>query len=463
MAQGTRESGHALVVGASIAGLVIARALAERFERVTVVDRDRLPQGPEPASRKGVPQDRHVHVLVSAGLEALDELFPGLAGEMAADGAPTFDVDRVRFCLNGQRLAPAPIGREVLSATRPFIEAHVRQRLREHPAVSLTDGTVVRGLETSDGQRRVTGVRVASRDDDRTEQTLPADLVVDCSGRGSRNGAWLAELGYDSPAVDELPVEVRYATRQYRFPPEIFGGDQIVLVGPTPDVPRGASLMRVEGDRWLVTQFGMTGERPPMDPEGYREFAQHLVFPEVAEVIGDHAALDDPSGYRYPASVRSRYERLDDLPAGLLVAGDALASFNPIYGHGMSVAALEAVTLRRLLAEGAVPTPKEWFAAVTPIVDVAWELATGADLAIRTVEGRRSLSTRALNAYLARLHRVAAHDSALTEAFARVLVLIDPPSRLLRPGILGRVLRGRRRAAVSDRDDAHAPSSRAPR
>lgn len=433
--------GHAVVVGASMAGLCVARALADTFDRVTVVDRDRLPH--EAAHRNGAPQDRHLHAILAAGLDAFEELFPGLRDELTTNGAVTAGLHRWRFCLNGHRLTPMREHRAptLIQATCPFIEAHVRERVRADPAITLLDRCEVRGVVPCPDRRRVLGARVMGRDD-RQERTLHAELVVDCSGRRSPLPAWLAELGYPAPDVDEVHVDLRYVTRQYRLPPEALDGDVGVLSGFTPELGRGAGLERIENDRWIVTLAGIGGERPPLQTEPFHAYAATLPIPDVHDAIVGEEPLDEPAAYRYPSNRRHRYERLDDFPSGLLVAGDAVSSFDPVYGQGMTVAALEAVALRNLLRRGQQPSARRWFAAIEPVVDVAWDIATGTDIAIAGVEGHAGLRTRLINAYVSRLHAAAAHDPTLAELFIRVFNFLDPPGRLLWPGAAARVLRG---------------------
>jgi hypothetical protein len=191
----------------------------------------------------------------------------------------------------------------------------------------------------------------------------------------------------------------------------------------------------------MVTLAGILGDHPPIDPDGFLAFARSLRFPDIHQAIRHAEPLDDPVGFRFPASVRHRYERLDRFPDGLLVLGDAVASFNPIYGQGMSVAAVEALTLRRHLERGIEPQPRRWFRDLAHVVDVPWEMAAGGDLVFPGVQGRRTAKVRLVSTYLARLHAAAAHDANLAIAFIRVAGLVDPPQTLLRPGIVLRVLR----------------------
>lgn len=447
---------HAVVIGASIAGLTMAQALTDGFDQVTVLERDRLPDRPVP--RNGVPQGRHVHLLLEAGAQALEELFPDIIEELVTSGANLTGINRARLCFNGHHLARPSAGEQVVGASRPLLEGHLRDRVRGQPGVTLRDQTQVTGLvHTTDGQR-VTGVRARSRSRTRgadDEEALGAALVVDCTGRRSRTPEWLADLGHRPPAVEELPVDVRYATRHYRLPDGALDGDRLLAIGPTSEVPRGGVALAIEDDRWVVTLYGLCGQAPPLDARGFEEFAATLPVPDMAAALEVADAIDEPAPYRYPASRRHHYEDLEDLPAGLLAAGDAVCTFNPIYGQGMTVAALQAVALRRLLAGEGPLTPVRWYATIAAIADGAWDIATGADLAVRCVQGRRSRLDRLRSAYVLRLHEAARHDPELTARFFRVTGLVDPPTRLLRPSTVARVLRGRL-AGRRTRPDRHA-------
>jgi 2-polyprenyl-6-methoxyphenol hydroxylase-like FAD-dependent oxidoreductase len=429
-----------------MAGLCAAAALSHSFDRVTVLDRDRLPE--QAASRQGTPQDRHIHLLLAAGAQALASLFPGLLDEVTAAGARTVSPDRARLAFGGHRFARARPGQAeqaALGASRPLLEAHVRARLRDRTTVEVRDGVRACGLDVTPDGRRVIGVRVRDRSGQEPEWTVQADLVVDCAGRRSPVSGWLEQFGYAAPQAERLTVDVGYATRHYRLPAGTLGGDGLVTIGPTPDGSRGGVLLGIEDDRWIATLFGLCGGRPPLDPAAFDAFAQGLPFPDLHEALQLGEPLDEPAGFRFPANVRRRYERLDDLPSGLLVAGDAVCSFNPIYGQGMTIAALEAVMLRDLLRDGDVPSAKRWFVTITPTVDTAWELAVGADLAVQCVPGERPLASRLRHAYIRRVQAAAGRDPAVAEQFLRVSGHVDPPSRLVRPAVLARVLRGRLR------------------
>jgi hypothetical protein len=313
--------------------------------------------------------------------------------------------------------------------------------------VALLDSCDITGLAATPDGRRVTGARVQPRERDRAEVVIGADLVVDATGRGARTPVWLEALGYQRPDKDQVQIRLGYATRNYRLPRGGLGGDLAALHGITPRHPRGGAFQVLGDGRLMVTLGGVLGDHPPTDPDGFLAFARSLRFPDIYELIRDAEPLDDPVAIRFPASVRHRYERLTRFPDGLLVLGDAVSSFNPIYGQGMTVAALEALTLQRHLEQGVEPEPRRFFGEVARVVDVPWDIAAGGDLVFPGVPGRRPLKVRLISAYLARLHAAAAADAKLASAFVRVIGMVAPPRSLLGPGVALRVLRGNLRAA----------------
>jgi 2-polyprenyl-6-methoxyphenol hydroxylase-like FAD-dependent oxidoreductase len=439
-----RIGNHAVVIGASMAGLLAARALIDAYERVTIVERDRLPAVGE--GRKAVPQGRHVHVLLPAGKRCLDELLPGLSEQLIAAGANPFGPDELRLEVAGHVLTrdvAGEAGETSVSASRPLIEGHVRRRVFELPGVEVIERSKVVGLATDEGGERITGMRVMSRAGGRDEQLLDADLVLAASGRAGRVPAWLEELGYSRPAEEKLPVELLYATRYLRRRPGALGGDKWVLIGARPGRPRTLVLSAVEGDRWLLTLAGYGSEHhPPTDEEGFMEFAANLGPPDVVAAIRDAEPLDEIATHGFPANQRRHYEGLDGLPGGLLVAGDAIASFNPLYGQGMTVAALEATALRDCLSGGAQRLEARFLRAATKHVDHAWQMAVASDLALPEVDGERSVRIRILNSYTDRLLRVARRDPVVATAFRNVVGMVRPPRHVMRLPVALRVLRG---------------------
>jgi 2-polyprenyl-6-methoxyphenol hydroxylase-like FAD-dependent oxidoreductase len=350
-----------------------------------------------------------------------------------------------RFWVGGHLMKRHHAGLLALGGSRPFLEARVRDRVRAIDNVSIMDRTDVLGLTVTEDRARVTGLRVAHRGGDRDELAIAADLVVDASGRGSKMPEWLTQLGWPAPPEEEVPIDLAYTTRIYRGGPASLNGDVVILLGYTAQQRRSAIVALMEGDRVLVSLVGILGDYPPTDDEGFRQFAESLSQPDIADAIRDLTPLGPAVSFRFPASRWRRYDKLSRFPAGLLVIGDAICSVNPAYAQGMSVAALQSRALRDALAGGRAPDAARFFRAAAKATAAAWQIAAGADLALPEVPGQPSGPERLIGRYVSRVQAVAAHDPVVATAFARVAALVDPPPTLMRPDHLFRVLRPRRR------------------
>ncbi|QLG27706.1 FAD-dependent monooxygenase [Halorarum halophilum] len=432
----SRRSGHAVVVGASVAGLLAARVLADRFETVTVVDRDSL-EG-DPVARRGVPQGRHPHALLRAGSATLADLFPGYTEELLSAGGLLIDfAGDVRFYAEGGFLAHGPTRMETCSATRPLIEQVARRRVSELDGVRVRPRCQFTGYLLDEAGTTVEGVAIRAESG---YEEIGADLVVDATGRTSRTPAWLAEHGYAPPELDEVRIDLAYSTTYVERPPD---DRRTFLVPPASPRTRGGMAAPVEGNRWVVNVQGVHGDDPPTDFAGFSEFVASLPTPELKRLLEDHPRSSEGiECYPFPANRRYRYEDLDRFPDGLLVVGDAIASFNPVYAQGMSVAALEALMLHRALAEGGTEDlARRFFDRAEPVVDAAWTLAVGSDFGFPQTTGPRPRGTALTSRYLSRLARAAHTDGELSSAFVRVLMMERPPTSLLRPGVVWRVLK----------------------
>ncbi|ADJ47303.1 hypothetical protein AMES_5478 [Amycolatopsis mediterranei S699] len=440
-------AGHtAVVLGGSMAGLLAAKVLAESGTDVTVVDRDRLSD--TDSARRGVPQGRHTHGLLARGQQVLEELFPGLTAEMTAAGVEAGDLgSQLRWYFNGRRLSPAESGLLVVGGYRPVIEYHVRRRVAKLPNVRFLEEHDIVGLVTDEGGTRVTGARVQRRGAATVAEPLHAGLVVDATGKGSRTPSWLTALGYPQVAEERVKIGLTYTSCRFALTHDPFGEDVSVNPVATPAHPRGGFLTKLSDHRCIVSLTGVLGDHPPTDPEGFVAYARSLPVPDIYEAIRDAQFLEEPTAFRYPASIRRRYERLERFPESFIVLGDAVCSFNPVYGQGITVAALQALTLRRHLRTGEPISARGYFRDISRVLDAPWEIAAGGDLGFPGAEGRRTVKSRISNAFTAKLHAAASADPAVTAAFVRVAGLVDPPTALMRPSFALRVLRGARKAA----------------
>jgi 2-polyprenyl-6-methoxyphenol hydroxylase-like FAD-dependent oxidoreductase len=452
---------RAVVLGASMGGLLAARVLADFFETVTVVERDVLPD--DPAVRRGVPQGRHVHVLLARGAQILDELFPGFLNELVADGAPVWDdgeLSKLHLSFGGHeilrsgRIAKQPKAVAVHMPSRPFLECHVRRRLEAMSNVTILSGHDVAELTSTPDRSGVTGVRVVNRDSG-AERELRADVVMDAMGRGAHTPAFLESLGYGRPVEDHIVMHTNYVSQLLRIPPGTLK-QMLVDIGPAPDRPTGMFLTGYENDTWMFTVFGMVGHQPPRDLAGMLSFAQeycpaHLIAAaRAAEPIGEVAH------HHMPSSQWRRYDKMPRLPDGLLVCGDAICSFNPIYGHGMTVAALDAAALRDCLRYGGADLPRRYFRASAKPIGVAWQMVAGSDLTFPGVAGRRSRSMRVTTRLVDWALTACESDPVVAVGFFKVNGLIDPPIRLLHPAFVYRVAVENLRRRRGDRQPRQA-------
>lgn len=431
---------HAVVIGASVAGLLAARVLSDYFERVTLIERDLKPD--RPAARKGTPQALHVHGLLFRGMEILEGLFPGFTDDICKAGAELVDIfNRVKIYRGGWAAGVPHAHLDVLYMSRHLLEHHVDRRIRKLNNVRLRDGTVVRDLSLDDSRRRITGLIVES---DGQPEELVADFVVDASGRGSRLPKWLNE--HELPAPDETRVDLAtiYATRTFLRPLGKREWEGLFVL-PRPPEARGGVIIPIEGNRWLATVIGLADEKVPRQDDSFLEFARSLSTPAMFDALVEAQPLSPVDVYSFSGNQRRHYETNASLPDRLMVTGDAMCSFNPRFGQGMTVAAMEAVALASILQTSGssldgVATAFHRRAAEQ--IDVIWPAVIAEDLCYEQAMGDRSFAIRSMQWYTSRTLDRCRADPFVLEAFLRVNNFLASPLELFRPRMVARVLFG---------------------
>lgn len=423
-----------------MAGLLAARVLSDAFDEVTVVERDELPHDASP--RKGVPQARHAHALLARGAEIIERLLPGFGADLDAGGARMLHVGRDIAFLGrfgwSQHFSPAI---PLRAATRDLIEATARAHVRRLPRVRFRDGHEILGLDHRDG--RVVGVRVVRRGVPDVRMTLRADLVVDATGRASRTPMWLAELGCGKVEETVVDAGVAYASAIYRDVSPARGGHGAVFVTPRgPEVCRGGMVFPIEGGLSIVTLSGVRGHAPPTDESGFLDFASSLRAPDVHDAIRRATRVSPITTTRTTANRLRHYERLRRWPRGLVAIGDAVCAFNPVYGQGMTVAAMEAELLGGMLKTGRF-RERAFQGATAKLVAPVWSGATLEDFRYGGTRGEAPLATRLVHRYMDAVFALVPHDAWASQRLARVLQLLEPSSTLFAPAMLARIAAAR--------------------
>jgi 2-polyprenyl-6-methoxyphenol hydroxylase-like FAD-dependent oxidoreductase len=435
----------AIVVGAGVAGLLTARVLSDLADEVVVLERERLTDAPSP--RGHVPQGRHLHLLLSAGLDLLVAWFPGIDDELERMGAIRVDGTRAWVHQAGGYRAQGDWGRSVLSMTRPLLEQVVRRRVAKLHNVKLEDGVVVDGVDVSDG--RVSGTLVDG-------VLRRGDLVVDCSGRSSRIAHQLESSGVLAPQVSRVTIDCAYTSGFLPRSADDFEGTLLVCGTSPPTSFRGAAVLPVEGDRWMVTLSGVHGDVPGTTEDGIRAFAHGLLSPAVGQLIARGGPLSSVASYRFPSSQRRHYEKVPRLLPGFVTLGDAACSFNPVYGQGMACAALQADALSETVREVGMRSeelPRRFHRRAAKVIDAPWAIAVGGDFLHPKTVGPKARATDQVNGYVLRVVRASHTSVPVARSFNLVLNLVEPTSSLVRPSVVARVLASsvpghRRRARI---------------
>jgi len=424
---------HAIVLGGSAAGLLAACVLAHHAERVTLVERDDLPDAA--LHRKGTPQSRHANNLHPRAMPLLEAWFPGVTDELERAGAVRV-ADEARAVIRGMRYARTHGAPATFLLTRPLLDAILRRRVRALGNVSFATEREVTGVCVDDAGN-VTGALLRG---EHGETSLAGELVVDAMGRGTRARRWLHAFGHAEPGVTEVCVDVHYATRLFARGAADLQGDKLLIISPTADIARGAVAFAVEGDRWLVTLFEYGAQTPPVELSEFRAFARTLVVDDLGELLARAMPLDDGAEFVFPAACLRRFDKLRALPDGYLCLGDSLCQLNPSYGQGITSAALQAQALDKALARGRRSLPRRYYKLAVKAASQPFNLSWSSDLDLPSVVAPPNPTPAPIRAYLARAMRVARHDPAVALALRRIIGMVDPPPALLRPSIAFRVL-----------------------
>ncbi len=438
--------GEALVIGGSMAGMMAARVLSEHFQRVTILERDRYPEGP--TARKGAPQARHVHVLLMRGLGVLEELFPGFSDEMSAAGAIGLDTANDLAWLTpfgwGKRFKS---GLTKLAFSRDLLDWIVRGRLSSIPNLRFLAETEVIGLEPSEDHRQVGALRVRGRGPSAgRESVLSADLIVDASGRGSRMPGWLSAAGWGAPEEVAVTAFLGYVSRLYRAP-EPFRADwkAVFIQAAPPQSRRAGVLFPIEGNRFLVTLAGAERDYPPEDSGGYLDFAGSLPSPLIHDFISRAEPLSPPVGFRATQNRRRHYERMRSMPSNLLVLGDAACCFNPVYGQGITTAALQVLQLRSCLSRKRISgwsneLARGFHRRVAKTIEGPWTMATSEDCRYPLAEGGGIGQAGAwMHGYTDRVVALTVREERIRRIWLQVFHMLKPPTALFHPRVVAAV------------------------
>jgi len=434
MSNSTTAKPDAIVIGGSIAGLLTAQVLSKYFSQVTIMERDRLPDQPE--HRPGVPQGHQIHVLLNGGLNILEGLFPGIQTELIASGAYPINItaDFLWYAMGG--LSPRfASDLKIYGLSRNLLEWNIRRRVVANNKIKFITSAQVDNFLTNPPKNRVTGVKVQETD-------FSANLVVDTSGRNSRTPQWLEAMGYTSPKETIVNSFLGYATCLYQIPAGSPLDWQGVYIFPAAPETRGAVILRIEENQWAVCLIGIARDYPPTNQAGFLEFAQSLRSPIIYEAIKYALPLSPIYAYRRTENSWRHYEQLSRMPEGLVVLGDAVCSFNPVYGQGMTTAALGASTLDQCLSTGNLASlslrcQKE----LGKIITLPWSMATGEDFRWPTTEGKRpNFLTKLTQKYLDQIILLGAEDQEIYQLFVEVNHFLKPPSVFFQPRVIQQVL-----------------------
>ena len=425
-------------MGGSMIGLSAAAVLSRYFDRVTVLERDTL--SPDTEERKGIPQGRHVHGVLQAGAEVLEQLFPGFWREMLEAGSVSARMGQDwRWFHQGRWKSRQPLDLVFYLQSRPFLEKHVRRRVSSIPNVRLRSGCRVQDLLFDADNRAVAGV--LARQGDRNVP-IYADFVVDCTGRGTRSPKWLSRSGYERPRVEQVKIDVVYCSCIVR-PPEMDRDWKVLLMSPDgPKNKRVGIVSPIEGNRWLVCLGGYHGDHPGSKYEDFLEFSRQLPRPNIHEALRNCKPLTPIVRYKLASEQWNRYDEMSSFPKRYAILGDAVGSFNPIFGQGMSVGLLGVQALDKRLehARGVDDLYPRLMGEIREVVTTAWKLSTSEDMRYPETVGNRPIGFGMQSWYFKQVTAMSTVDVSLAKQFLMVMNFKKPPSALLSFGLIMRLV-----------------------
>jgi len=436
---------QAIVIGGSIAGLVAGRVLADYFEQVTIIERDDWTEGAD--FRKGVPQARHPHALLKRGEQILEELFPGLRQQLISEGAVPVNMgsETAWFTFGGWRPRYESSINNI-ACSRPMLETAIRRKLSNLSNLSFKVGWEVTGLQADSANAKATAVKIRQRAGTQQELIMEADFIVDASGRESHVPEWLEALGYTPPSETVINAFPGYATRIYKRPANFEGYWKLFYIQPTPpNDNRGAIITPLEGDRWHATLIGMSQEYPPTDEASYLEYARSLPTQEFFEAIKEAEPLTPIVGFRSGSNRLRHYEQLPNFLENFVALGDAVYSFNPVYGQGMTVAAISALELGKCLQErqneneNLTGLAEQFQNRLMEVISLPWQIATSEDMRwpnTTGVEPNTDPAAALMQNYLTQVMFTTTKNPSVTEAFYRVMNILDTPNVFFQPDLV---------------------------
>nr|WP_107728617.1 FAD-dependent monooxygenase [Desmospora activa] len=385
LSQGNKK--RAIVIGGGIAGLMVARVLSDYYGEVLIVDRDNFPVAPQ--NRPGTPQAFQPHRLTPRGNMIMEKLFPGFNDDLLRQGAPSSQHKSVHFVNRYGNMVMQNRNHHA-TFSRALLEWVFRQRVHKIANVHFLPKHEVVALQTTSDRMAVTGVHIRERET-RDQKTLTADIVLDASGRSSKLVKWLQELNFAVPAPDVLQVNLGYSTRHYKVPSHLAEKWDVIRVEGNPDKRSFSEVFSIiENNTAEMLFWSVGGHYPPTAVSDYEHALTRLTSPLMMEVIQGLEPLTSPRGYRISELFRHHFEQMERWPSGLLVLGDAFCNFDPIYGQGMTVAAIEVEILEACLREQQqhpmAGFERRVLQKMQAVVEPAWWLNAVADLQWQGVE-----------------------------------------------------------------------------